>query len=104
MAESNTAFRISETKMASPNRVLVLAPIEGLSPKSSTGLVDSRLFTGGNKLHAVMDTQTCLWSLKYEEGLVPQALRQQFTSFKVLYKFAEDYFKKRNIEIKEVLN
>jgi hypothetical protein len=87
----------------SSDRILVLKPLEGKSTLSSTGLVDRRLFTGEiNNLHAVMDKQTSLWTLKYERGEVPNAFKQKFTSFSRLFSFAEDYFKKRNLEIKEI--
>lgn len=91
-----------ESKMRSPDRVLVLSVIDGKAAKSSTGAIDNRLFTGGNKLHAIMDSQTTLWSFKYDDGLLPQSLKNRFTSFKHLLKHAEDYFKTRNVEIKEV--
>lgn len=88
---------------ASLDRVLVLSPIDDKSPLSSTGMVDPRLFTGENKLHAIRDEQTALWHFKYESGVLPPQLKQQFTGFKALRKHAEDYFKKRNIQIKEVI-
>jgi hypothetical protein len=89
-----------------PDRVLMLAPMEGFNPKNSMGIVDPRLFKEGedaNRLHAVMDMETCLWTLKYEKGAIPPALQgQRFTSFKNAKKFAEDYFAKRKITITEV--
>jgi len=88
--------------MRSPDRVLVLEPIEGMSPKKNTGLVDTSLFTGSNQLHAVMDTSTTLWRFQYEKGVLPEQLKHKFTSFKTLMKHADEYFKKRNIQIKEV--
>lgn len=90
------------SKMRSPDRVLELEVIPGKGAKTNTGMVDVSLFTGDNKLHARMDNETTLWGLQYEKGLVPEPLKQKFTSFKVLKKFAEDYFIKRNIIIKEV--
>lgn len=88
--------------MRSPDRILVLKVKEGQNPKSSKGLIDNRLFTGENKLHAVMDQQSALWTLKYEQGAVPGALQCAFTSFRALKAHAETYFKNRNIEIVEV--
>lgn len=89
--------------LKSDDRVLVLKPMEGKTPVSSTGLIDNRLFKGGNNLHAVMDPETCFWSMKYESGLVPEELRnQRWTSFTALKKAAEVYFNKRNVEIVEV--
>jgi len=91
-----------ESKMRSPDRILVLKIIDDKKPLSSKGLVDSRLFTGDNKLHAVMDQQSALWSFKYDQGIVPAPLKCQFTSFKALKAHADLYFASRNIEIVEV--
>jgi len=92
----------NQTKMHSSDRILVLRPIEGKTPVSVSGLLDSRLFTGENKLHALMDTQTSLWSLKYEQGGLPEPLKQRFTSIKKLMDFVTAYFNKRNVEIAEI--
>lgn len=86
------------------DRILELKVIDGQKPKSSTGLIDSRLFTGGNKLHAIMDQQTTLWKLKYEDGSIPEPLRQQFTSFAKLKEHCELYFAGRNLEIEKVID
>lgn len=86
------------------DRVLVLRPIEGKRPLSSTGLVDTRLFTGANNLHAVMNQRTCLWNLKYDSGGLPDPLKQRFTSFDRLKQYADGYFRKRGIEIVEVID
>ena len=91
-----------ESKMRSPDRILVLKVKEGMKPISTTGAADPRLFTGENKLHAVMDEQSCLWRMKYDMGIVPEPLKGTFTGFKQLKKFAEQYYDKRNIEIVEV--
>ena len=91
-----------ESKMRSPDRILVLKTIDDKKPLSSKGIVDPRLFTGENKLHAIMDIQTSLWRFKYDQGIVPPPLKCQFTSFTALKKHAEDYFRTRNIEIIEV--
>ena len=93
-----------KSKMRKTNRILVLKPI-GNGPKSSTGLLDRRLFTGANTLHAVQDTSTCLWSLQYSSsGVLPPPLKIQFTSFQMLLKHARDYFKSRSVEISEVID
>jgi len=91
-----------DSRMRSSDRIMELSVIDGQKSLSSTGMVDTKLFTGKNRLHAVMDPQTTLWSFKYEEGILPQPLKGTFTGFKALRKFAEDYFNKRNIQIKEV--
>lgn len=89
------------------DRVLVLKPMEGKDAKSSGGIIDPNLFKDGetsNRLHAVMDGETCLWTLKYERGALPPVLRDQtFTSFKNAKKYAEEYFKQRNVAITEVI-
>lgn len=82
--------------------ILVLKPIDG-KPKNSTGLVDRQLFTGENNLHAIMDTQTCLWHLKYDRGVLPPHLRdKQFTGYSAMLKYVKDYMLTRNIEISEI--
>lgn len=95
---------LRRTKNKSTDRILVLEIIENKAPMTSTGLVDRSLFTGDNKLHAVMDISTCLWHCRYEKGVVPPVLQQRFTSFKRLYDFAKAYFKKRNINIREIVD
>ena len=88
--------------MQTTDRILSLKLIDDKAPISSTGLIDRRLFTGDNKLHAVTDPQTGMWSLRYEQGKLPQAFMCSFTSFKSLMKFASAYFLKRNVMISEV--
>ena len=91
--------------MKSTDRVLKLAVIDGKAAKSSTGLVDTRIFTGKQDLHVKMDISSNLWSFQYSNnGLLPDALKGQFTSFSKAYDFAEGYFKRRNIEITEVID
>lgn len=101
LTPTSPTLNFTESKMHTPDRVLVLKVRDG-APKSSTGLVDKRLFSGENKLHAIMDTNTCLWSLKYDMGAVPPALKQQFTGYSRLLKFVSEYFDRRNIDIVEV--
>lgn len=92
-----------EDKMRRTDRILVLKPVEGKSSKSSTGLVDPRLFKGENSLHVVMDPSSCLWSFKYEQGGLPFPLRDvSFTSFGKALNHAKEYFKSRNVEIVEI--
>lgn len=87
-----------------PDRVFVMSLIDGKAPKSSTGLVDPRIVTGENKLHAVKDKETCLWYFRYDDGGVPEQLKCRFTGFKDAKKYAEVYFRSRNIKITEVLD
>lgn len=85
------------------DRVLTLSQIDGTKPLSSTGLVDKRLFTGENKLHAIMSPSNLLWTLKYEQGAVPPPLRDKsWTSFPLLMNDTRAYFKSRNIDIIQV--
>lgn len=90
-------------KMHSDDRLLVLRPIDGAKAYSGTGLIDPRLFKKGQSLHAKMEPQSTLWSMNYEYGVLPKPLTQKFTSFPQLYKYAKEYFKRRNIEITEVI-
>ncbi len=86
------------------DRVLVLKPMEGKETLTNKGIVDKRLFSGGNNLHAIRDTQTTLWSFKYESGVLPEELKPRFTSFVKLKAHADEYFARRNIVIAEVLD
>lgn len=86
------------------DRILVLKPIDEKAPKTVYGNVDPGLFTGKNKLHAIVDPETMFWSLKYEFGGLPEELKQCFTSFEMLKKYASGYYKKRNLIISEVLD
>lgn len=96
-----------ESKMRTPDRVFKLELIDGTKPLNSIGEVDTRLFKDGdsaNRLHSVMDLQTSLWSLKYDKGTVPPALHGMFTSFNKSKEHAENYFRKRNIQIVQVFD
>lgn len=86
----------------SPDRVLVVRPIEGKKALDTSGKTDPRLFTGENTVHAVMDKQTLLWTIRYEKGLPPPKLRNKYTSFSKLKKEMDTYFSTRNIEIVDV--
>jgi hypothetical protein len=105
----NYQSRISpESKMRSPDRILKLEIMDGRKPLGSTGNTDPRLFKEDgpetNQLHAVMDLETSLWSIKYDKGAIPAALAGRFTGFKQLYDHAKNYFAKRNINITQVLD
>ena len=84
--------------------IIELQAMEGKATLDSMGLVDQRLFTGENKLHAKMDIQSCLWRCEYDNGMLPQPLKQRFTSFNRLLSFVSDYYKRRNIEIVKVID
>lgn len=85
------------------DRILVLAPMEGEAPLNSKGVVDKRLFNGENRLHAKVDPQVMLWYVQYDHGIPPQPFQQRFTSFTKLYNFVEDYYKRRNVKIVQVI-
>jgi hypothetical protein len=86
------------------DRIMVLKVKDGTKPKGSTGLTDGSLFTGGNNLHAKMDLRTCLWHLEYDNGSLPPAFKQQFTSFPKLFTFVTNYYANRNVEIVKVID
>lgn len=92
----------NSNKQRSPDRVLQLKVIDGTQPKTSTGLLDPRLFTKGNNLHAIQNPENNLWVLQYDQGVLPQQLKQSFTSFKKLLQHTEMYLKVRNVEVVEV--
>lgn len=83
---------------------LVVKVQEGKLPTSVTGLVDPRLFKGGNHLYMVLDPTSMLWGFKYEQGGVPSGLNQRFTNRDKALEFAKTYLKTRNLEVKEVID
>lgn len=66
------------------------------------GLIDDRLFKGGNNLHAVKVPGGNMWTCKMEAGILPVALRQTFTSYVKLINYITDYFKRRGVEVVNV--
>ena len=84
-------------KIRKTDRILLLKAREGAT--SSTGLIDNRLFTGENKLHAIMHPRTLLWFFKYEHGGLPELLKQKFTNFNAAHDHAKKYFNSRGVEI-----
>lgn len=91
-----------DDKTQTNDRVLVLKPRPDQNTLTDKGMIDNRLFKGENQLHALMDTQTLLWTMKYEKGGLPEVLKQSFTSFKRLFDYAQLYFDKRGVDISEV--
>ena len=91
-------------KMMSDDRVLVLRPMEGKKTTDSMGKIDTRLFTGENKLHGIFDPRSGMWNMRYETGALPGALQQKFMEFHELVAFAKAYFKTRNVEVSEILD
>lgn len=84
-------------------RYLSLRPMDDKKPLASNGNVDPRLFTGENKLKAVRG-ETSLWTMQYDKGMTPPELRDSYTKFSSLFSSAQTYYKKRNIEVKEILD
>lgn len=92
-----------ESNLRSTNRTLVLKPIEGQRPLATSGLPDPRLFTGEQGVKVMMDPQTCLWQFQYtNKGILPEALKGVFTSFGAAMRHAENYFRKRNVQVTAV--
>lgn len=98
------ATPIENPKIKKDDRILVLKQREGVKTLSSTGLVDSRLFTGENNLHVIKEINSNNWYFKYDSGGLPEALKQKFTTFGIAYAYAKKYFEKRNIYITEVID
>lgn len=94
-----------EGNLRATDRILALEVIDGKAAKSSTGLLDTRLFTGKQKLHLKMDLQSGLWSFQYDSnGVLPEALQGRFTSFSKGLEHAEMYFAKRNVRVTEIID
>lgn len=91
-------------KLKKDDRILELRVIDGEKPLSSIGLVDKRLFQGGNKLHAYYNPQFGCWKLRYEVGFIPQALENSWSTFDQLIYDTSRYLKGRNLEIAEVID
>lgn len=90
------------TNHAATERQLILEVIDDKLPKSKMGMVDPDLMVGKNKLYCIKDPKVNHWFFKYDKGILPQSLKDRFTSFKLALKHAELYFRTRNIQIKEV--
>lgn len=91
-------------KERSTDRILIMKVIDGQEAKNSSGMVDKRLFTGGNRLHCVMDEATTFWSFRFDHGLIPPPLRQNYTSFRLALEAAKGYYERRGVEIVEVID
>ena len=91
-------------KNTSKDRVLVLKPIEGKDQLNTKGMVDKRLFTRENNLHAVMDPEYGHWHVEYDSGVIPPVFQQRWTSFSKLYNFVSEYYKRRNVQITEIID
>ena len=90
------------TLMASNDRTFELEIIDGTKPKAATGMTDTRLFNGGNRLHIKKDDATNFWSFRYDQGIPPGALSCVFTGFNAAKKHADVYYQTRNLRLKEI--
>ena len=94
----------TKSKERKTDRILILKPVEGEKPISSTGMTDPRLFSGENKLHLYKDPRNNIWAFKYEMGGLPEPLKQRFTGFDLALDVARKYYGKRNVEIADVID
>lgn len=94
---------MTKTVLAKTDRVFMLTPRPGEKTLTDTGLVDQRLFKGENKLHAVMDSGSCHWFMKYEKGGLPEPLKSRYTSFPKLVDAAKQYFSSRGVDVTEII-
>lgn len=90
------------TGMANATKDKILTLAQRANVKATNGLIDRRLFSGGNRLHAILENNG-LWSLRYDFGIVPEPLKQKFTSFSTALKTVKYYFDSRNIDVKEII-
>jgi hypothetical protein len=93
-----------KNKERSTDRILVLKPKEGGAKEKAGGQTNNRLFRGSNNIHAIMNPKTCLWYLRYDDGMLQAPLKQRFVSFEDAYKFTKNFFAKRNVDIAEVID
>jgi hypothetical protein len=92
-------------KMHSEHRIIHIRPMNnGKSTLNSSGMVDNRLFTGENKLHATYIDHSGMWKLHYDIGAIPGGLQMQFTTLQELLTHVRSYFKKRNVEVVDVVD
>ena len=94
----------NKDKLKKDDRILEIGIKDGEKPLSSIGLVDKRLFQGGNKLHAYYVPQFGQWKLRYEVGAIPPALDASWTSFEGLLYEVKRYLATRNLEVTQVLD
>lgn len=85
-------------------RTLVMQRIPGQNVLTNTGMIDNRIYKGETNMKIVRDPTTMMWNFKYEHGVLPEKLKCTFTSFREIIRFANDYFKKRNLEIVEIID
>ena len=79
-------------------RQIVISPIEGETVTTSKGLVDPRLWKGGNEVYAEMDPTNCMWRLRYKFGAVPPQISGTYSNFKKAFETAVQYYKTRGLQ------
>lgn len=93
----------TSAKMSQPDdRIFILRPAEGKKALASNGLVDTRLFTGTNRIHVKQD-ENSLWYIQLDMGLVPPGINQLYTSGARAISAMKGYYSRRNIEVEEIL-
>lgn len=90
-------------KNRSNDRVFVLEPIEGKFTLTQAGHIDTSIFKGKNNIHALIN-EFGNWYLKMDHGMLPSGLKQQWTSFTKLEHFVKEYYLKRNVRVKDILD
>lgn len=88
-----------QEKVKKDRRVISLRPIDNKKPLTTSGAIDSRLFTGENQLVAIYDTASGMWSARYTIGATPMGLQQRFTLFNELVEYLRQFYRLRNVEI-----
>ncbi len=83
-------------------REITLEVMDEKKPKNSLGMTDPRLFTGETKIYAVQDPHFMNWGLKQSQGVLPEPLRQRFSSIRALTDFVKSYYATRNIKVTKV--
>ena len=60
---------------------------------------------GDMDVNAIKNTQTNLWHLRYNApAATPTPLQVQFTNFNRLLDFVSEYYHKRNLKVKDIID
>lgn len=95
-------FQVKDNNHSS-ERILVLEAIEGATIKDTKGNTRNSLFQGADNVKAIRMPNSNLWEFKLNSGGLTEAMRQKFTRFADLHKFAVKYFERRGLRIKEII-
>lgn len=82
------------------DRMFVLEAMENADKTK----LDTRLVNGNNHLHAIKNPTMSMWSLKMEHGILPEALKSNFTSFAAAQRHVEQYYLKRGVKVTEIID